>query len=159
MKILFPLFSLFCLIIANSVSASDADKFVGIWFIDAIEIRDESGNWIASDNPIVGLNPIGFISYDSNGNMSVQLMRQERSKFNAHPRDVPSTEISEAFYSYVAYFGTYEVNEDEGTVTHHRVGSLVPDESSEDGVRFYIFGENTLTLMPNDGRRLRWRKP
>ena len=66
--------------------------------------------------------------------------------------------MKDAFLGYSAYFGTYDVNEVEGYVTHRREGHIVPDQVGTDVKRFYVFEGNTLTLMPNRDRRLRWKK-
>ncbi|MHA2204100.1 MAG: lipocalin-like domain-containing protein, partial [Candidatus Hodarchaeales archaeon] len=36
-------------------------------------------------------------------------------------------EIKSAYEGFIAYFGTYEINNKEGTVTHHWEGSLFPN--------------------------------
>ncbi len=159
MRILVTLFTIFSIALFGSSSASEADKFVGVWQFYSIEVRDESGTWVAANDPRVGRNPVGFISYDALGNMSVQLMRSERIEFSAAAAQASDAEGGSAFRTYVAYFGTYEVNEGEGTVIHHMIGSIVPSQSGTDAIRTYSFEGNILTLMPDENRRLRWRKP
>jgi len=131
------------LTIAGNCFASDADDFIGTWLFDAIEIRNESGDWVPSDDPRVGSDPVGYISYDSDGYMSVQLTRRERTGSNT---------------DYIAYFGTYEVLEIEGIVIHHTIGNLLGEPGS-DQRRGYILEGDTLTLLSREGRRLRWKKP
>ena len=135
------------LILALSVhtysAANEADNLIGTWLFDAMEFRNESGNWEALDHPVVGINPLGYISYDSAGYMSVQLVNREFPGSNDH---------------YVAYFGTYEVLENENVVVHHTVGNLLGEPGS-DQRRAYSFKGSTLTLMPDETTRLRWRKP
>lgn len=136
----------------------DRDKFVGTWTLEIVEERDAEGNWKQVADRI-GSDPIGYIMYDSAGNMAVQITGRNRPRLTSDdPQKATSEELKEAFLGYVAYFGTYEVNEDEGTVTHHRQGSLVPNRTGTDAKRFYIFKGDTLTLMPSENRRLMWKR-
>ena len=60
---------------------------------------------------------------------------------------------------YVAYFGTWSIDEQAGTVTHHREGALNFDVV--DYVRRYSFdGKDHLTLAPVDrpGLSLLWER-
>jgi hypothetical protein len=51
-------------------------------------------------------------------------------------------EIKAAYEGYTAYFGTYEVNEQEGTVTHRVRGSLFPNWVGQEQKRFFEFSGN-----------------
>jgi len=55
-------------------------------------------------------------------------------------------EISAAYKGYVAYFGTYDIDESKGTVIHHVINSLLPNWTSIDQVRYYEFAGNRMTL-------------
>ena len=106
--------------------------------------------------------------YDAAGNMAVQIMRRDRPRLRStgwQPamtvedwEEVAPEKVKDAFLGYTAYFGTYEVNEAEGYVTHHRKGHIIPDLVGTEAKRFYILEGDTLTLMPNNDRRLRWKR-
>ena len=144
----------------------DRDKFVGTWTLEAIEVLGEAGNWERATAPIgdafvdrIGKDPLGYIMYDSAGNMAVQIMRRDRRRLASDDlAQVASEEIKTAFLGYAAYFGTYEVNENEGVVTHHRKGNIVPNLVGTAAKRFYIFEGDTLTLMAARDSRLRWKR-
>ena len=54
---------------------------------------------------------------------------------------------STALADYVAYFGTYTIDERAGTITHHRQASVQPGELT-DYVRNYEFAGDRLILRP-----------
>jgi len=97
--------------------------------------------------------------YDASGHMSVQIMRPDRPAFASgdHLKGTPE-EIKSAFKGFVAYYGTYEINEEEGTVTHHLEGSLFPNWVGTELKRFFEFSGNQLTLstppMPMGGQQV-----
>ena len=148
-------------------TSEDRDKFVGTWTLEAIEVRSEAGEWIPGSNRL-GTSTSGYIIYDAAGNMAVQLMRRDRPGLGPEGwqpgmnvddwEEVAADKVKEAFVGYSAYFGTYEVNEADGYVTHHRKGHIIPDFVGTEAKRFYILEGDTLTLMPNNDRRLRWKR-
>ncbi len=152
--------------LSQVATPEDRDKFVGTWTLEAIEVLGEDGNWERATAPIgdafvdrIGKDPLGYLMYDSAGNMAVQIMRRDRSRLASDDlAQVASEEIKTAFLGYAAYFGTYEVNEEEGTVTHHRKGNIVPNLVGTAAKRFYIFKGDTLTLMAARDSRLRWKR-
>jgi hypothetical protein len=106
--------------------------------------------------------------YDSAGNMAVQIMRRDRPHFP--PPDENDDLPIDAFKAYCGnqptilclgyggYFGTFDVDETEGSVTHHLIGAFVPNDVGTDAKRFYKFEGDTLTLMPSRNLRLLWKR-
>jgi hypothetical protein len=85
--------------------------------------------------------------YDAQGHMSVQIMGCDRPLFaSGDPWRGTPEEIKAAFEAFTAYFGNYEVNESEGTVTHHLKGSWFPNWVGLDQKRVFEFSGNRLTL-------------
>ncbi len=119
------------------------DQFVGTWKLVSFEARRSDGQIVYP----FGRGAMGVISYDTRGNMSVQLMRSDRPAFavSDFQKGTPE-EIKAAFEGFIAYFGTYDVNEEEATVTHHVRGSLFPNWVGSDQIRFFEFSGNRLTL-------------
>lgn len=74
-------------------------------------------------------------------------MLPERPAFaiNDQMKGTPE-EIKAAFEGFIAYFGTYEINEEKGTVIHHVRGSSFPNWVGSDQIRFYEFSGDRLTL-------------
>jgi hypothetical protein len=130
------------------LAAAPRDDFIGTWKLVAIEMRNNDGAWAPAP---LGGKPSGILTYDELGNMAVQITTDPRP-----PENVSA--IFEFVDGYVAYFGTYEVNEAAHTVTHHRVEHNNAARRSSDAVRLYeLSGDNlTLTMPRGRGFRLRW---
>ncbi len=119
------------------------DRFVGTWRLVAFERRGPDGELRPSTNSFSN----GLLIYTSTGHISQQLTRESRQKFSGR---ASGEEAQEALYSYLAYFGTFTVNEGQGTVTHHRQAHLIPGRVT-DGIRYYRFMGNRLMLTAPPG--------
>ena len=103
------------------------------------ETRDSSG---LVQFPF-GERPGGQLLYDGAGNMSAQLGRTNRARFAAmDPALGTDAEVRDAFDGYLAYFGTYAVDESTRTVTHHVVGASFPNWVGVNLARRYAFDES-----------------
>jgi hypothetical protein len=119
------------------------EKFVGTWRLADYEYRRSDGERLWP----FGQSPVGVISYTGDGFMSVQIMDSERPIFVGGNRwSATLAEMAAAFESYLAYFGSYEVNCGEGCVTHHIQGSLFPEYTGTDQIRYFEFEEDRLIL-------------
>jgi len=119
------------------------NEFVGTWKLVSFEMLRSDGQTVYP----FGRDIVGVGCYDARGNMSGQLMRSNRPVFAINdPQKGTSEEIKAAFEGYLAYFGTYEIDEEKGTVTHHVKGSMFPNWVGSDQIRFYEFSGNRLTL-------------
>jgi len=129
------------------------DDLAGTWTLATSEFRWSNGE-IAD---LYGPDAVGLLIYGPRGRMSVQIMRANRPAFvSGDLRSGTPEEARAAFEGYVAYFGSYDVDEAAGTVTHHMRGSLFPNWVGQDLVRFYEVAGNRLTLrtppMPAAGK-------
>ena len=134
-----------------------AKKLIGTWKIISLEVPDKNGQ---VSYPF-GREPRGYISYDSTGHMGVHIMNIER------PKPDTGTNIARG---YLAYFGTYEINEKDGVVVHHMEGNTNPGLTGTDYIRYYDFDGDILTLTATnlvDGKlaaksanstRITWRR-
>ena len=87
----------------------------------------------------------GIIYYGPSGDMVVQVAPDgPRGKAGSTPTP---EEAKAALADYVAYFGTYSVDQQARTVTHHRHGSVQPGDVA-DLVRGYEFAGDRLILRP-----------
>ena len=117
-----------------------ARQLVGRWKLVALEAVRPNGEVIREWGP----NPTGYLSYDASGFVSVQFMRDPRA---AKPsRELTADERSDAFESYYAYYGRFEVDDQEGSVTHRIQGSLRPYEVGADLKRFFKLSGDRLDL-------------
>ena len=129
------------------------EQFAGSWKLVSSEFRTSDGD---VSYPL-GKDAVGLIMYDNKGHVSAQIMRPDRPKFASsdHLEGTPA-EMKSAFEGYIAYYGTYEVNEKKRTITHHAKGSLIPNWVGVPLERFFEFSGNRLTLstppMPMGGK-------
>jgi hypothetical protein len=110
------------------------------------------GSWLhvgtfADGKPVPGrgAKPTGIIMYDVHGYMSCHVA-PDREVTKAGKETTPE-EAKAALDGYIAYFGTYSVDEAARTVTHHRHGSVQPGDKA-DLVRGYEFVDDRLILRP-----------
>jgi len=118
-------------------------KFVGAWKLVSSEFQRSDGEVTYP----MGRDVTGMVIYDADVHVSAHVMRPDRPAFASGDRlKGTPVEIKSAFEGYVAYHGTYEVNEDEGTVTTYVEGCLFPNWIGTEQKRFFKFSGNRLTL-------------
>lgn len=123
------------------------DKFVGDWRLVSFEARLSNGEAIEP----YGKKPVGRISYNEDGRMSVQIMGEQHQPFAVADKARSTLEeAAAALKAYEAYFGTYEINESVGEVVHHVEGSLLPNWTGTEQHRFYKFVGNQLILSSDE---------
>jgi hypothetical protein len=116
-----------------------ASRFVGTWRLFSCETRDSNG---VVKFPF-GDRPGGQLMYDASGNMSAQLMRENRARFAARdPVRATDAEVRDAYDGYIAYFGSYSVDEVKQAITHHVHGASFPNWVGVDLVRSCVFDES-----------------
>jgi len=119
-------------------------QLTGTWKLISCETRSSNGE-VAYP---YGKDPFGMLMYDPCGKLFFALlMRRDRPKFASNDpwRGTPE-EIKAAFEGFNAYCGTYEVNEEKGTVTHHVEGSMFPNWVGMDQIRFFKYSDDQLLL-------------
>jgi hypothetical protein len=99
-------------------TGGDAKRFIGTWRL----VSDVS---------------TGLMYYDSLGNMAAQVMPNRSRPKYAGVQPTPE-EAKEAITGYLAYFGTYTVDESVRTITHHRKANVNPGQVGDDVVRAYL---------------------
>lgn len=98
-----------------------AKKLPGMWWLKSREDYTTSGE--KRIDPILGPAPMGILCYGPQ-HFAAQFMRTDRQP--THGQAGPSaSNNTQALDGYDAYFGTYLVNESEGTVVHELTGSVV----------------------------------
>lgn len=145
-------FVVLCLIIVPISAQVNEPAFVGTWKLLSIEGKSDTGEWITA--PRFGqAKPTGILMYDDKGNFAVQITTKPR--FTGW-----SAERPEMINGYIAYYGTYETNSRDGTVTHHRLSHSNADVANLSAVRYFNFSDDTLTLTlaPGKNLRLTWLK-
>lgn len=145
-------------------SAEITKAFVGTWELQESYSESDQGR----QSLPLGDRVMGRINYDAAGNMAAQLVGDKRALFSSrNPAEVADQEYRAAFQSYTSYFGTYEVDADAGTVTHHVLGASAPSWAGHIQLRHFVLEGETITLRTppmrgNDGNKsvhtLVWKK-
>jgi len=134
-------------------------KFVGSWHL--LEWTAELNN-----GEIVfpfGNDAKGRISYDENGNMAVQIMKNNLPKFiSEDPLQAQPEEMIESYNGSFAYCGRYEVNHKSDEVVHHIEISSFPNWVGQNQVRYFEFKGDKLILSTDPigltRHKLIWKK-
>ncbi|GAA4279825.1 lipocalin-like domain-containing protein [Gaetbulibacter aestuarii] len=134
-------------------------KFIGSWKLLEWSITGTDGT---VSKPF-GDHPIGRISYEANGQMAVQIMKENRTSFASEDfLKARTDEILPAFQSFIAYCGTFDVDLNSKTVVHHISISSFPNWIGQDQVRKFEFKEGQLILstdfIGSNKHKLVWEK-
>ncbi|GET31536.1 hypothetical protein PbJCM13498_03990 [Prolixibacter bellariivorans] len=134
-------------------------KFVGSWELQEWTIESKDGR---IESPF-GKDAIGRITYEGNGNMSVQIMRNNRPQFPSEdPLQGQPDEIVIAFKGFIAYSGNYDVDFNSKQVVHQIKISSFPNWVGQNQIRKFEFNEDKLTLstdfIGSNKHKLVWRK-
>jgi Lipocalin-like domain len=146
-----------------TLSDGNASRFCGTWSLVSWEAR-------AADGTVAypfGKDAQGRLMYDQSGHMMVQLMRRNRPAFASNdPLAGSPAEVKTAFEDTFSYYGTYEVDDKKGIVTHHLEGCSFPNWTGTDQPRFFEFRDERLHLatppLMTNGKALKhvliWKK-
>jgi hypothetical protein len=127
-----------------SDATAEDSSVVGVWRLVSVETVRPNGEVL---NQWKKKNPVGLIWYDSTGIMSVQFLRNAAPKLDSGiPMEGTPEEIRAAYEGYPGYFGSYYVNEKEGSIVHHVSYGLSLREAGTDYKRFFKCGDNCLVL-------------
>lgn len=128
-----------------------ASRFAGAWRLVSVE-----GN--PPGLPGFYDRPTGMIVYLASGQVIVQIAakadRKPFAPFNQGRLSATPEDKAAAFDSYLAYYGTFTVDAQAGTVTHHIEDYSVPGRRGTANVRWFEFrGNDRLVLIPvEDGK-------
>jgi hypothetical protein len=116
---------------------------VGRWKLISAKAENSNGDITYP----YGEDAFGILMYDTNGYMYALLMRHGRSKFvSGDPFGGTSEELKEAFEGFEAYCGTYELDIENGEVTHHVEGARFPNWEGTDQKRFFELSDDRLVI-------------
>jgi hypothetical protein len=122
---------------------ADLERLLGAWRVVSFEYRFDDGT---TSEPF-GPDPEGLLVYDETGYMTAQIMRRDRPRIaTGDRRRGTRDELHAAVEGYIAYFGTYEVEEATKSVVHRELGDLFPNAVATKQVRYYSFEGDLLVL-------------
>ena len=123
------------------------DRLVGTWSYESVVVERTNGTRVAPFGP----DPKGFITLSADGRYSLQLMRPDIPIIASKDRLSGTAEENRAVaQGVVSQFGTYSVNEAEGTLTLHVETSSFPNENGTNE-------ERIITSISAD--KLQWTNP
>ena len=149
---------------SSHTPSSVREQLPGTWDITHWEYREDASGRVSL--PWEG-HAKGRFVFDAQGRVSLHMMRTDR------PGDRPSTgpswasaltpeEMLAILDGYLAYWGTYEIDEAAQLITIHVEGSLRPGWVGVDQFRNYeLSADGALTLIymvPGGVHRLRWKR-
>jgi hypothetical protein len=119
------------------------EKLIGTWKFKSMKFETEKGEVIYP----YGEKLFGMLIYTRCGHMSVLLMNPDRQKFASDdPFGGTQDEIKTAYKNFDAYCGTYSIDEEKETVTHHIEGSKLPNWVGTKQVRYFKLSDDKLLL-------------
>jgi len=101
-------------------SGNLSNEMKGVWLLKSREDFTLDGQ--KRIDPTLGANPSGILAY-SGTNFTAQFMKKDRSD-KTKLKSYSGSNNTVAVGGYDAYFGTYEVNEENGKVNHTLTGSI-----------------------------------
>ena len=98
------------------------------------------GNWILASNTAANGRPFGpndgYATFSADGRFAITLVRSDLPKFASNNRDTGSADENKAVVQGTnAYFGTYSLNEADGTLTLHIERASFPNWAGTDQKR------------------------
>jgi hypothetical protein len=126
----------------------DAQRFLGAWRV--VSVTDTRLDGTVVPDLYLGAHPAGIFVYEATGYMCIGAMNSDRAKWADESSGTPA-ELANAAEGFDSYCGTYEIDEERKTVTHHVRVALVPNDVATDLVRSYEFSGNQLKLSGTNG--------
>jgi hypothetical protein len=131
-------------------TASVRAQLIGSWRLVSRQSRKANGE-IEAD---AGLSstPQGILIYDQSGHVAAQLSRRDRTlamlpdECQAAITTKGTPDTAQTILGYDAYFGTYKINETDGTVIHHLEAALFPGDIGKNIERHFTLSGDQLTI-------------
>jgi hypothetical protein len=112
--------------------ANLATAIVGIWKLKSREDVDGTGE--VRIDPFLGRDPLGILCFGTT-HFAAQFMKRDRSQQEDVLHLVQAKNNTARLNGYDAYFGTYSVDEIEGTLSTHLEGAISPGNVGDTYVR------------------------
>lgn len=105
---------------------------VGIWKLKSREDVDDAGQ--IHVDPFLGRDPLGILCFGPS-HFAAQFMKRDRSRQENVPARAQAKNNTAGVNGYDAYFGSYHVDENSGTISTYIEGSISPDNIGQTYVR------------------------
>jgi len=151
-------------VVGLEAASSARERLPGIYKLISWKTANPDGSVVEP----LGADPIGRITYHKSGLMSVMLMRRGRkAPARIDPQTATDEELREALRQtlgtnsgFIAYMGTFELNEDRSIVIHHIEGGSSATFTGANFERRYTLTNKGLALSvpPNFNSNLEWER-
>jgi len=130
---------------SNPRSGLLSRDLIGTWELVSRIDRTAAGE--RRVEPSLGEDPVALLYYDRAGHFAAQFMKRDRSTATAaEPSPAAAPNNSRARDGYDAYFGTYSVDDERGTVTQRLAGALSAENVGQVLTRAMTVSGDTLTI-------------
>jgi hypothetical protein len=141
-----------------ATAQTDRDRLIGDWELVSYEaIRPDGQKYYP-----YGDHPVGQYTFDENGRMSVHVMKPGRTSTVAAPTQIAEAgvdDLRQIADGYVAYYGTWEVDEAAKTLANVVEAAMLPAWVGGKQQRTYELEGDRLALI-TPATRLEWtRRP
>lgn len=117
-------------------------QLVGTWKLVLFQDRTSPDEPWLND---FGDPPLGYFMYDATGHASIQIMKTPPVQVPKTEQEPSPEQALDIFKGYIAYFGTYHIDEDAGLIVHHVEGGLNPNDIGSDQKRpFQLSGDKLI---------------
>jgi Lipocalin-like domain len=123
-----------------------ATAILGIWKLKSREDVDSAGR--IHIDPLLGPDPLGILCFAPN-HFAAQFMKRDRFYQENVPQPAQAKNNTVAVDGYDAYFGTYSIDENAGTLSTHLEGSISPANVGKTFVRDVRVVGNDLIVQLN----------
>jgi hypothetical protein len=131
---------------AQGKAATSAKQLIGHWTLVS-NVNEKDGK----KTEVFGPNPKGLFIFDSSGRYAILIFRANLPKIASNSRETATGEEYKAIVQgSLAHFGTYKVNEKEGSFVIQPQGSTFPNWLGADQLRkFTITGDELKIINPS----------
>lgn len=130
---------------AQQQGSATAKQLEGLWSLVSLETIAQDGSKKPGN---AGINPKGLFIFDHSGRYSNQIFKADLPKFASNNKQTGTAEENKAVVQgTLSHFGTYKVNEKDGTFTVLPEASSFPNWSGvEQPARKFAIAGDTLTI-------------
>lgn len=127
---------------AQEKAGASAKQLVGHWTLVS-NVNEKDGK----KTEVFGPNPKGLFIFDSSGRYAILIFRATLPKIASNSRETATAEENKAIVQgSLAHFGTYTVNDKEGSFTIRPQGSTFPNWGGADQLRKFAITGNELKI-------------
>jgi hypothetical protein len=125
-------------------AGSLAKQAVGTWAVASQYVEQQDGKKLQP----FGDKPKGRVMYDDKGRFMLILQRSDLPRFASNNRMTGTPEEYKAIgQGTIAYFGTYTIDEKEGTITQRYEGSTYPNWDGDEQKRLISISGDELRIV------------